>query len=74
MVGSVVNYCVKHGKMLDALTMDEFHSFHANIEQDIYQAITLEASVAARTSYGGTAPETVRAQIEKAKSLIRVQG
>lgn len=73
-VGSVVNYCIKHGKMLDALTMDEFHTFHSRIEQDIYPAITLEASVAARTSYGGTAPQTVKVQIEKAKSLMDAWG
>ncbi len=69
-VGSTVNYCIKHGKKLDALTIDEFRSFNELIDEDIYQDITLEACVAARKSYGGTAPEAVRSQIQQAESII----
>lgn len=69
-VGSVVNYCIKHDKTLDVLTLEEFHTFSDRIENDIYEAITLEASVAARQSYGGTAPETVKHQIRVAKELV----
>ncbi|MGL4668679.1 MAG: argininosuccinate lyase, partial [Saezia sp.] len=70
-VGSTVNYCVKHQKTLDALTLEEFHSFSERIDNDIYEAITLEASVAARKSYGGTAPEAVKHQIEVAKEVVK---
>lgn len=69
-VGSVVNYCIKHGKKLNQLTLDEYHSFHPQIENDIYEDITLEASVGARQSYGGTAPDAVTKQIALAKSLL----
>ncbi|MFV0549212.1 MAG: argininosuccinate lyase, partial [Limnobaculum xujianqingii] len=69
-VGSVVNYCIKHGKKLNQLTLDEYHSFHPQIENDIYDDITLEASVGARQSYGGTAPDAVTKQIALAKSLL----
>jgi len=72
-VGSAVNYCIKQGKTLDALTLDEFHEFSERIENDIYEAITLEASVGARQSYGGTAPEAVKYQIRVAKELIGVK-
>lgn len=70
-VGHTVNYCIKNNKMLDELTLEEFKSFNDIIESDIFEAISLEASVAARKSYGGTAPEAVRIQIEKAKKLIK---
>ena len=69
-VGSVVNYCIKHDKTLEALSLEEFQMFNADIKADIYAAITLEASVSARQSYGGTAPEVVKHQIRVAKELI----
>ncbi|WP_246020028.1 hypothetical protein [Limnobaculum zhutongyuii] len=65
-----MNYCIKHGKKLNQLTLDEYHSFHPQIENDIYEDITLEASVGARQSYGGTAPDAVTKQIALAKSLL----
>lgn len=69
-VGSAVNYCIKHDKSLEGLSMEEFKAFHDSIEEDIYQAITLEASVAARESYGGTAPEAVKHQLGVAKKIL----
>ena len=69
-VGSTVNHCIKHNKTLDALSLEEFHTFSERIENDIYEAITLEASVGARQSYGGTAPEAVKHQIRVAKELL----
>ena len=68
-VGSAVNYCIKHDKKLDALSLEEFRSFHPSIDEDIYQDITLEACVSARNSYGGTAPQAVEAQIERAEAI-----
>ena len=70
-VGSMVNYCIKHGKKLDELTMDEYKQFNDKIEEDIRQDIALEACVKARTSYGGTAPEAVRTQLEEARRVLR---
>ncbi|WP_434360080.1 argininosuccinate lyase [Parasalinivibrio latis] len=68
-VGSAVNYCIKNEKKLDELSIDEFRSFHTSIEEDIYQDITLEACVAARNSYGGTAPQAVEIQIKRAEEI-----
>ena len=70
-VGSMVNYCIKHGKKLDELTMDEYKQFNDKIEEDIRQDIALEACVKARTSYGGTAPEAVRTQLEETRRVLR---
>ena len=70
-VGHAVNYCIKNGKMLEELTMAEFKDFNDKIEDDIFAAITLEASVSARKSYGGTAPEAVKNQIKVAKDILK---
>ena len=40
------------------------------IDERVYSVLTIDASVASRTSYGGTAPERVREQIAKAKKAL----
>ena len=72
-VGRAVNYCIKSGKMLDDLTLEEFKGFEEKIEKDIYDYITLEACVNGRNSYGGTSRQAVSTQIENAKSFIKAQ-
>ena len=67
-VGKAVAYCLNHGKDLPELTLDEWHAFSAMIGADIYDSITLEASVNARRATGGTALEGVRREIDRIKS------
>ncbi|HEY6839405.1 MAG TPA: argininosuccinate lyase [Geobacteraceae bacterium] len=67
-VGKSVAYCIAHGKDLPELTMAEWQGFSAKIEEDIYDAITLEASVNARSATGGTARARVQAEIERVKA------
>ncbi|MCV3471345.1 argininosuccinate lyase [Campylobacter sp. CNRCH_2015_0338h] len=69
-VGGAVNYCIKHGKMLEELSMEEFHQFNENIQEDIYEAIALETCIDARVSYGGTGTKVVLEQIKHAKELL----
>ena len=66
-----MNYCIKHKKMLEELTLEEFHSFDDKIENDIYDSISLESCIKARMSYGGTGPDAVKKQIENAKSYLK---
>jgi argininosuccinate lyase len=51
------------GVMLDQLPLTELKKLAAEITSDVYKVLSVEASVAARKSYGGTAPERVREQI-----------
>jgi argininosuccinate lyase len=69
-VGRSVRYCIEQGKRLEALSMEEWKGFSNRIGPDIYDAITLEASVNARRATGGTALERVRAEIERVKRLL----
>jgi argininosuccinate lyase len=66
-VGKSVRYCIEHGKRLEELSLDEWKGFSDRIGGDIYDAITLEASVNARRATGGTALERVKAEIERLK-------
>jgi argininosuccinate lyase len=45
------------------LPLDQLQAIHPGITADVYDVVTVEASVAARKSFGGTAPEEVRKQI-----------
>ncbi len=66
-VGKSVRYCIEHGKRLEELTPAEWKAFSNLIGDDIYAAITLEASVNARSATGGTALVRVKAEIERLK-------
>ncbi|HEY6872369.1 MAG TPA: argininosuccinate lyase [Geobacteraceae bacterium] len=67
-VGKAVRYCVEQGKDLPELTMAEWRLFSDRIDEDIRDAITLEASVNARSATGGTAQERVEEEIERVKA------
>ena len=66
-VGKAVHYCIEKGKDLPDLTIDEWRAFSSSIEEDIVEAITLEASVTARGATGGTSPHRVADEIDRAK-------
>jgi argininosuccinate lyase len=51
------------GVALEALPLDELKKLEPKITKDVYKVLSLEASVNARTSFGGTAPARVREQI-----------
>ncbi|MFN0315588.1 MAG: argininosuccinate lyase [Burkholderiales bacterium] len=57
-------------KDLSDLTLAELKEFSALIEADVHQALTLEGSLAARNHTGGTAPQQVRAAIDRARKEL----
>ena len=67
-VGKAVRYCLDEGMALNDLSIAEWQIFSMKIEEDIFEAITLEASVNARSTTGGTALERVREEIARAKA------
>jgi argininosuccinate lyase len=66
--GSAVAYAVEKQLDLAELSLDELQRFSPLITADIFEHITLEASLAARQTYGGTAPAQVRAAIARARA------
>ena len=69
-VGKTVAYTIEQDKKLDELSLDEMQMFSKLISDDVFNYITLEASVNSRNSYGGTSAESVMTQIKLAKSFI----
>jgi argininosuccinate lyase len=69
-VGRAVRHCIESGKSLGACSLEELRQFSPLFEADVFQMITVEASLRARTVVGGTAPEAVRQALAHAKALI----
>lgn len=65
-VGAVVKHAEKNNfAELNLMPLAEFQKIDARITQAAINLLSVEASVNSRTSYGGTAPENVKAQISR---------
>lgn len=69
--GTAVALAESENKELAELKLDQLKEIHASITDGIYDVLTVEASVASRTSFGGTAPSNVRKQIEYWKNRLK---
>lgn len=68
--GAAVAAAEKKGVDLSGLTLDELKAIHPDINDGVYAVLTVDASVASRKSYGGTAPDQVRFQIAEWKKRV----
>ncbi len=68
--GSLVALAEKKGCDLADLSLTELQSAHPAITQEVYSVLGVHNSVASRVSYGGTAPEQVRAQVKRWKEKL----
>ncbi|QEM69441.1 argininosuccinate lyase [Geobacter sp. FeAm09] len=66
-VGKAVAYCVENEMDIIELSLAEWQLFSAKIDNDIFGAITVEASVNARNVPGGTARARVESEIRTAR-------
>ncbi len=69
--GAIVAIAEKKGVRLDQLSLDDMRKVETRIGDDIFGCLTVDASVAARASYGGTAPANVAAQAESWKEKLK---
>jgi len=69
-VGKAVRYGIDNGKDLADMSLEELRRFSSAIEQDVFDVLTLTGSVAARNHLGGTAPEQVRAAVQRARLTL----
>ena len=68
--GTLVALADEKGARLDELTLEDLQSVHASITADVFDVLSVEASVASRQSFGGTAPDRVREAIASARSQL----
>ena len=69
-VGTAVRLGIETGRDLSEIDLAELQSLSPDIDDDVFDVLTLEGSVAARDHFGGTAPGQVRAAIDRARQRI----
>ena len=69
-VGKAVAYGLSINKDLSEMSLGELQQFSNAIEDDVFNVLTLEGSVAARNHIGGTAPEQVRLATKAARKKM----
>ena len=68
--GALVALAEQKGCDLPDLSLEEMQAVHDGITEDVLEVLGVHNSVASRTSYGGTAPTQVRAQIARWKEEL----
>jgi argininosuccinate lyase len=63
--GRIVALAEKAGKRLDELALADMQKAEPKITADIFTVLSVEASVASRRAYGGTAPENVKREAQR---------
>jgi argininosuccinate lyase len=70
-VGRIVLHAIAQGVELDALPLEVMRAFSSLIEDDVYEALSLEKTLATKTQKGGTAPERVMEALHSAHNALR---
>ena len=69
-VGKIVLIGIEQGKELNELSLDEMRSISAEIEQDVFEALSLDQSLGSKSAIGGTSRSRVSDAIELAKQYL----
>jgi argininosuccinate lyase len=71
--GAAVKLAESRGVALDALPLADLQAIDARIDERVFAALSVDASVASRASYGGTAPEQVRQRVAGARMALGLE-
>ncbi len=69
-VGRAVLYAIDNGKELNELTIESLQEFSPEIGPDVAEALSLEATLAAKGTVGGTSPVRVAEALAAAKQYL----
>jgi argininosuccinate lyase len=71
--GVAVRLAEERALALDQISLVDLQAIDSRIDERVYSALSVEASVAARTSHGGTAPEQVRIRVAEARAALGME-
>ncbi len=71
--GAAVKLAESRGVALDQLPLEDLQAIDPRIDERVYSALSVEASVAARASHGGTAPDQVRLRVAEARVALGLE-
>jgi argininosuccinate lyase len=69
-VGRIVKHAIERDVELNDLSLDELRSFSSLIEQDVFDALSLEQTLATKSQAGGTSPEQVAEALLAARACL----
>lgn len=70
-IGKLVLYCIEKDKALEELTLEEYKAVSPVFTEDVYEAISLEKCVNARTVDGGPSEKYIRGLIDINEQYIK---
>ena len=73
-VGEIVALAIERNTSIDKIELSVLQSFCSNIQEDVFDVITLEGSVKSRNHFGATSPEQVEAAAQRALRRIEERG
>ena len=71
--GQLVQLCEQEGITLAALSDAQLQAVDSRLTAEVREVLTLEAAIAARSGYGGTASARVAEQLARLKTLMQQQ-
>ncbi|MFA7586028.1 MAG: argininosuccinate lyase [Novosphingobium sp.] len=71
--GAAVKLAESRGIALDQLPLADLQAIDMRIDERVFAALSVEASVAARASHGGTAPDQVRLRVVEARAALGLE-
>lgn len=69
-VGKAVLFSIDENKELNELSLDELRQFSDQIDDDVFDALSLEATLASKSAVGGTSPKRVAEALENARNYL----
>jgi len=69
-VGRVVMHAIEREVQLDDLSLDDLKSFSSLIEEDVFESLSLERTLATKSQAGGTAPDQVEEALLEARASL----
>lgn len=70
--GRAVRLAERSGVPLDQLSLEKLREIDERIDARVFAALSVDSSVASRTSHGGTAPDQVRARVADARAALGI--
>lgn len=69
-VGKIVLYAAEKGKELGELSLDEFRQFVPDVDDDVFNALSLENTLKSKSQTGGTSRERVAEALKEAERSL----
>jgi argininosuccinate lyase len=69
-VGKIVLAAIERTVELDQLSLSDFRTYSDLIDEDVYEALSIEATLKAKRVVGGTSPEMVSEALSEARKQL----